>query len=227
MRLKTSINIFALLAVAVIGAALLLVALQRMAIDTDIVRSLPTDDPVIADGIHIFEKNPIKDQIAIDIGCAATDVARLLAAAEMVETRLDAKRPVRAGGQPNHAAGPGRFGGSGRPAPAGSLHRRGAAATGGPPVDRRGHPARPDPGPGRSLPDGRHRAGIDHGRRSAGTAPHRPGPAGRPEPRSRGNHSPRPDSLRRPAPSAGPGHPVRFGHGYDRGPVPDPFFPGP
>jgi predicted exporter/SAM-dependent methyltransferase len=88
MRLKASINLFALLAVMVIGAALLLVALQRITIDTDIVRSLPTDDPVIADGVHLFEKNPIKDQIAIDIGCAAPDVARLLAAAELVNARL-------------------------------------------------------------------------------------------------------------------------------------------
>ena len=65
MRLKASINIFPLLAVAFIGTALFLIAFNRIAIDTDIVSSLPTNDPVIADGIHIFEKNPIKDQMAI------------------------------------------------------------------------------------------------------------------------------------------------------------------
>ncbi len=88
MRLKASINIFGLLATAVIGSALLLIAFNRITIDTDIVRSLPTDDPVIADGIHLFEKNPIKDRIAIDIGSDSEDPARLVSAAEMVETRL-------------------------------------------------------------------------------------------------------------------------------------------
>ncbi len=88
MRLKTSINIFILPAVVVIGAAIFLVAFNRIAIDTDIVRALPTDDPVIADGIYIFGKNPIKDQIAIDIGSVQDDMARLVAAAEMVENRL-------------------------------------------------------------------------------------------------------------------------------------------
>ena len=88
MRLKVSINLLGLLAVTVIGAALFLIALKRITIDTDIVRSLPTDDPVIADGIHIFEKNPIKDQMAIDIGSDAPDPAQLVAAAEVVEAHL-------------------------------------------------------------------------------------------------------------------------------------------
>ena len=88
MRLKTSINLFGLLAAAAIGTALFLIAFNRISIDTDIVRSLPTDDPVIADGVHLFEKNPIKDQIAIDIGSDSEDLERLVSAAEMVETRL-------------------------------------------------------------------------------------------------------------------------------------------
>lgn len=88
MKLKSPVNLAALLVVVTVGAVLFLVAFQRIAIDTDIVRSLPTGDPVIADGIHIFEKNPIKDKIAIDIGVSPTDVAKLVAAAEMVENRL-------------------------------------------------------------------------------------------------------------------------------------------
>jgi predicted exporter len=88
MRLKASINFVALLAVTVIGGLMLLIAFQRITIDTDIVRSLPTQDPVIADAIHIFEKNPIKDRIAIDVGSPTADVNQLLTVAEMVETRL-------------------------------------------------------------------------------------------------------------------------------------------
>ena len=88
MRLKAPINLLALLAVIIVGTALFFIAFKRIAIDTDIARSLPTNDPVIADGIHIFEKNPIKDQIAIDIGSAGADMTALLAAADKVEARL-------------------------------------------------------------------------------------------------------------------------------------------
>ena len=88
MKPKTAINPIMLLAVVIIGAALLAITVVRITIDTDIVSSLPTNDPVIADGIRIFEKNPIKDQLAIDIGSAGADRSRLLLAAETVEARL-------------------------------------------------------------------------------------------------------------------------------------------
>ena len=88
MKLKTTINPFVLLAVVILGAALLAITFARITIDTDIVSSLPTNDPVIADGIRIFEKNPIKDQMAIDIGSSDDDKSRLLLAAEKVEIRL-------------------------------------------------------------------------------------------------------------------------------------------
>ena len=88
MRKKTSINLLALLAVLILGAGMVFVAYKRIAIDTDLARSLPTGDPVIADGIHIFEKNPIKDQIAIDIGGSKENEETLLAAADLVEAEL-------------------------------------------------------------------------------------------------------------------------------------------
>jgi len=88
MQLKTSINPFTLLAVVIVGAALLAITLARLTIDTDIVSSLPTGDPVIADGVRLFEKNPIKDKLAIDIGSTSGDSSRLLLAAEKVEAAL-------------------------------------------------------------------------------------------------------------------------------------------
>jgi predicted exporter/SAM-dependent methyltransferase len=88
MRLKSSINLPVLLAVFVIGAALSAFAWNRIAIETDMVRSLPVEDPVLADGIHFFEKNPVKDQIAIDIGSATADLEKLTAAARFVEAQL-------------------------------------------------------------------------------------------------------------------------------------------
>jgi predicted exporter/predicted O-methyltransferase YrrM len=88
MRLNASINIFALAAVTVISAILLLVAINRIAIDTDMAGPLSTENPVLADEHRILTTNPITDQIAIDIGSVQGDVDRLVAAAMMVETGL-------------------------------------------------------------------------------------------------------------------------------------------
>jgi hypothetical protein len=84
MRLNASIHRFTLAAVTIIGGVLLLVAVNRITIDTDPAGPLSTDNPVIAMGPDTF--NPITDQIAIDIGSVHGDAARLAAAAEMVET---------------------------------------------------------------------------------------------------------------------------------------------
>jgi predicted exporter/SAM-dependent methyltransferase len=86
MRLNASIHRFTLAAVTIIGGVLLLVAVNRITIDTDPAGPLSTDNPVIAMGPDTF--NPITDQIAIDIGSVHGDAARLAAAAEMVENRL-------------------------------------------------------------------------------------------------------------------------------------------
>jgi predicted exporter/SAM-dependent methyltransferase len=88
MRLNASINLFGLLAVSAIVAALFLIAFNRVTIDTDMLRFLPGNDPVITDGIPIRQTNPIRDQIAIDIGSESENLQRLVAAAEMVEARL-------------------------------------------------------------------------------------------------------------------------------------------
>ncbi len=86
MRLNASINMFALAAVILVGAILFLVAFNR--IDMDMAGPLSTDNPVIADGVCITETNPVIDQMTIDIGSVRGDVARLVAAAEMVENRM-------------------------------------------------------------------------------------------------------------------------------------------
>ena len=88
MRLNIPINIAALLIVVIIGAALFFTALSRITIDTDIARSLPTGDPFLFDGFHIFEKNPVKDRVGIDIGMDGVNVEKLQAVADAVETHL-------------------------------------------------------------------------------------------------------------------------------------------
>jgi SAM-dependent methyltransferase len=88
MRLNASINPFVLLAVVFTGTALFLIALQRIAIDTDIDRYLSAHAPAIADGMPICGNHPIKAPITIDIGTTQGHVERLVEAAEMVEHRL-------------------------------------------------------------------------------------------------------------------------------------------
>ncbi|MCI5222924.1 MAG: hypothetical protein D3924_09690 [Candidatus Electrothrix sp. AR4] len=58
-------RLLALVVFLVAGLAAL--GLLRLDIDTDVVRSLPSQEKVIADGLHIFEQHPIHDQIAVDI----------------------------------------------------------------------------------------------------------------------------------------------------------------
>ncbi len=84
MRLNSSINMFALAAVTLIGATLFLVAFNRITIDNDMPGPLFTDNPEIADGLGIIKTN----QIAIDIESIKGDMSRLVAAAEMVENRM-------------------------------------------------------------------------------------------------------------------------------------------
>lgn len=57
--------------------ALALFGLLRLTIDTNVVRSLPTGEKIIADGLEIFEHHPIHDQIAVDValGKAVSDTA--------------------------------------------------------------------------------------------------------------------------------------------------------
>ncbi|WP_155316802.1 methyltransferase domain-containing protein [Desulfosarcina alkanivorans] len=88
MRPNVSINPFALAAVTIIAATLLLVAVGRMTIVTDMTGAAPGNGPVAADGHHRSPALPIVDPIRIDIGATGGDGARLLAAAEWVETRL-------------------------------------------------------------------------------------------------------------------------------------------
>jgi predicted exporter/SAM-dependent methyltransferase len=55
------------------AAALFYVGWQRVAIDTDIVASLPHSDPVIDDALHIFQNHPMQDQVTIDVGIDIDD----------------------------------------------------------------------------------------------------------------------------------------------------------
>ncbi len=83
-----TINLPWLGVVLLVAVILFAIGFARITIDTDIVESLPTGDPVIADAIYIFKNHPVKDRIAIDIGIDDQDPDRLVAIARQVEQSL-------------------------------------------------------------------------------------------------------------------------------------------
>jgi uncharacterized protein len=82
------INFKALILSLVVIAGLLLIALFRIHIDTDITRYLPQEDPVISDAGYVFRSHPIQDRLVIDIGYDTADPDALVACGDRVEERL-------------------------------------------------------------------------------------------------------------------------------------------
>jgi predicted exporter/SAM-dependent methyltransferase len=69
-------------------AGLFWVALQRLTFDTDLVASLPQDDPVLADARRIITHHPIQDRVVVDVRLAREDRDGLVAVAGLIEQRL-------------------------------------------------------------------------------------------------------------------------------------------
>lgn len=69
-------------------AGLFLAGLQRLTFDTDIVASLPQDDPILADARRIIANHPIQDRVVIDVSVPRADRDGLVAAAIQIEQRL-------------------------------------------------------------------------------------------------------------------------------------------
>ena len=88
-RKKTSYPCLVVIMVAT--ALLLVVAITRLRIDTDVAASLPQEDGILADAIYIFKNHPIQNEIAIDIGMNQIDPpdrALLVKVADQVEEHL-------------------------------------------------------------------------------------------------------------------------------------------
>ena len=78
-----------LLVLALIGGAAA-IGLMRLDIETDVLKSLPTDERVIVDALAIFEHHPVHDQVAVDLAVdrEATDI--LTECAALTEKRMQA-----------------------------------------------------------------------------------------------------------------------------------------
>ena len=65
-----------------------IVSQSRLAIDMDLTRSLPLNDPVIADSQYVMMHHPVKDRIVIDLGNDKGDVDTLIEGALFIEEKL-------------------------------------------------------------------------------------------------------------------------------------------
>src|SRR4030042_1575415 len=83
-KLRWSFVILALLAVT--GA--FVTGLQRLIFDTDLVASLPQNDPVLADARRMITNHPIQDRVVIDVSRSEADADGLADAAMVIEKRL-------------------------------------------------------------------------------------------------------------------------------------------
>ena len=78
---------FVILALLVVTGAFL-AGLQRLIFDTDLVASLPQNDPVLADARRMITNHPIQDRVVIDVSRSEADADGLADAAMVIEKRL-------------------------------------------------------------------------------------------------------------------------------------------
>ncbi|MFQ5486494.1 MAG: MMPL family transporter, partial [Desulfobacterales bacterium] len=82
------INFYLLTLALLIPAALFAAGLYRTKIDTDIVSSLPHNNPVISDGLYIIKNHPIQNNLLIDISHQKNDLDILVECGLFVEKKL-------------------------------------------------------------------------------------------------------------------------------------------
>lgn len=75
-----------LVVLLIIGCAV--VGKTRLALDTDLARSLPAGERVIADALEIFNHHPIHDQIAVDLAINADDQETLVEGGVLLEQKM-------------------------------------------------------------------------------------------------------------------------------------------
>ena len=72
----------------IVTAALLVIGLYRLNIETDILKTLPMQDPVISDAGYIFANHPFNDQLVIDVSIQKDDPDILVDGGEFIEKKL-------------------------------------------------------------------------------------------------------------------------------------------
>ncbi len=72
----------------VVTTAFLVIGFFRLNIETDILKTLPMNDPVISDAGYIFANHPFNDQLVIDVSIQKDDPDVLVDGGEFVEKKL-------------------------------------------------------------------------------------------------------------------------------------------
>lgn len=83
------INYRLLLVTTLFTLAAAIMGVLRLEIDTDVVRSLPSADKVISDGMEIFKHHPVHDQIAVDIALDIDSPDTLVDIATLLEQKME------------------------------------------------------------------------------------------------------------------------------------------
>ena len=87
--MKTPLNWRFLSLTVLAVTALFVLGLHRLTIDTDIVGSLPQNDPVIADAAYLFTHHPMQSQVIVDVALEKTNLEVLIACGRQIEKRLN------------------------------------------------------------------------------------------------------------------------------------------
>ena len=82
--LRSSLVIVVILAVIGLFAA----GIYRLQFDTDILASLPQNDPVLADARYVIMHHPIHDRVVVDVGNPGGDIDVLIEGANLVEAKM-------------------------------------------------------------------------------------------------------------------------------------------
>jgi uncharacterized protein len=88
--MKNPSKIPTILAVIIILGLMLIAGLVRLEMDSDVTRSLPNTDPVIADALNIFAHHPMQQRLAMDVGLETEDQELLFECSDFVEKKLKA-----------------------------------------------------------------------------------------------------------------------------------------
>ncbi len=81
-------NVRLLLLTLLAACALAAVGLLRLDIDTDVIHSMPSGDPVLTDALNVFSHHPIQDQVAVDVSIEPSSPDRLVECGKYLEQRL-------------------------------------------------------------------------------------------------------------------------------------------
>jgi predicted exporter/SAM-dependent methyltransferase len=85
---KYQINWTVIFIVTLIVAGLFFWESKNLKIETDILESMPHNDPVLADARQIIRHLPIQDRLFIDLGCESTDRDKLIQSAALFSDKL-------------------------------------------------------------------------------------------------------------------------------------------